>query len=117
MTRQGARAAVAVVALYALVLQAFLTGLLPVGAAQAHGFAELCAPAQDGSGQPARHDGKGCCTAACAPLALPVPDPLAAAAVAWPPRAAIILAFSAAAPPPARGPPVESHSPRGPPRA
>ena len=121
MNRQGGemrrgRAAIAIAALYALVLQAFLLGMLPVPGAEAHGFAELCAPLQDASGKPAKHDAKGCCTVACAPLALPLPQQDAAFA-AWPSRASVRVVFDVAAPPPARGPPIHAHSPRGPPQA
>lgn len=115
-TNRGVRATIAVVALYAFVLQAFFTGMLPMGGAQAHGFAELCAPAQGDGEAPAKHDARGCCTAACAPLAMPLPS-LDLATLAWPMRAATLAVFDAALPPPARGPPIHAHSPRGPPAA
>lgn len=113
---RGARATIAVVALYALVLQAFLTGTLPVTSAQVHGFGEICAPADPGSEAPAKHEGKGCCTAACAPLAAPLPV-LDVSTLAWPARSAVVAAFPAASPPPARGPPIHDRSARGPPLA
>lgn len=112
---QGVRATIAVVALYGLLLQAFLTGFLPMGGAQTHGFAELCAPAQD-SGAPAKHDKAGCCTAACISAAAPPPEQIATA-LSWPLRKAQGFAFREAAQPPARGPPLDDHPPRGPPTA
>lgn len=113
---QGARATIAVIALYAFVLQAFLVGMLPMAGAQAHGFAELCSPAGSDGGAPAKHDAKGCCTAACAPLAIPLPT-LDVSALAWPRRTTHIALVETALPPPARGPPIHAHSPRGPPAA
>ena len=115
-TSQGARATIAVVALYAFVLQAFFTGLLPVAGAKAHGFAELCSPVSGDGEAPGRHDAKGCCTAACAPLAVPLPQ-ADAASVPWSRRATSRVVSAQTAPPQARAPPVHDHSPRGPPAA
>ncbi|TDR93689.1 hypothetical protein [Enterovirga rhinocerotis] len=113
---RGARATIAVIALYGLVLQAFLTGFVPIGGADAHGFAELCAPVQDAGESPAKQPHQACCTLACSPLAAPVPEASAAPA-AWSHRQAVAVSFPASAPPPARGPPVHAHAPRGPPAA
>lgn len=111
---QGARATIAVVALYAFVLQAFLAGMLPVPTANAFGFAELCSPSPGDGGVPTKHDAKDCCTAACTPVAIPLPNH-DASAIAWPARRLATALFDPALPPPARGPPIHSHSPRGPP--
>lgn len=113
---QGARATIAVVALYAFVLQAFLTGFVPADGPAAHGFSELCAPLHQDDGAPAKQVHKTCCATACSPFAAPVPE-APAASVAWPQRVAVAVTFTASAPLPARGPPVHSHSPRGPPAA
>ena len=106
------RAAVAVVALYALLLQAFLAAALPVGPIAAAGV--VCAPSSAHSPSDERPVGgaTACCVAACLPLAAPVPaaaivvsalrDP---AAIAWPLRAS--LAFA--------GPSTHAWSARGPP--
>lgn len=112
---QGACATIAVVALYGLLLQAFLAGLLPLAGAQAHGLSEICAPLQDGGG-PAKHDAAGCCTAACNSVAAPPPDQIATS-LAWPRREAQSVALKQAVPPPPRGPPRDDHPPRGPPTA
>ncbi|UHC18257.1 hypothetical protein LRS73_10645 [Methylobacterium currus] len=104
------RALAAVLSLYGLVLQAFLTGLNPVPVAAGAGL--LC-PSHDtpGGGGPPVH-AHACCTLAChAPLAPPGP----ATAHAWPPRAAVVLSWSLAAAAPARASPARPASARGPP--
>lgn len=111
---QGARATIAVLALYGLVLQVFLAGLAPPVLGKAHGFAELCAPAQDGGEAPVKQDRHGCCAALCSPLATPL-APVGATLAAWPEASTRVV--SSTAPPAARGPPTRAHSPRGPPTA
>lgn len=113
---QRARATIAVIALYALVLQAFLTGLLPISGAQAHGFAELCSPVQDDGGAPKKHDGKSCCVTACASLAAPLPQ-VDTVSLAWPRLETTLVVFSGSPSPPARAPPIHDQSARGPPQA
>jgi hypothetical protein len=109
------RPAVALVAAYALALQALLSAFVPVAPALSAAVAALCAPDGDvGSGHPLQHDPP--CAAICAALghgiaeALPpaivvaVATPLAVAALTpgneWvPPRIAIRGPKSARAPP------------------
>lgn len=60
------RAALAVAALYGVLLQAFLSGLAPIPAT-ALDHAAICAPAGPSGpgGDGRRHDGAACCLAAC----------------------------------------------------
>ena len=106
------RALAAVLSLYGLVLQAFLTGLAPAPVAAGAGL--LCPAHQaPGGGGPPVH-AHACCTVACqTPLAPPGP----ATAHAWPPRAAVVLSWSLAAAAPARAAPARPASARGPPAA
>ncbi|HMO29715.1 hypothetical protein [Enterovirga sp.] len=111
---RGARATIAVAALYGLLLQAFLAGLALPDSVREHGVSGFCSPLQDEPGAPARHHQHDCCLLACASLP---PPPGAASALVTVPRAAIVLAFARTAPPPARAPPKGAHSPRAPPAA
>lgn len=111
---RGARATIAVVALYGLVLQAFLASFADPVSGQAHGASGFCSPVQGEQGAPARPDRHDCCLLACTSLP---PPPGGASALVSPPRAAIVLAFARAALPPARAPPKGAHSPRAPPAA
>ena len=114
----GARAVIALVALYGLFLQAFLSGMLPAPGVHGPDGISICAPAdaagpEERGGKPARHD---CCIAACpGPVAAP-PDPGATAA-AWPPRSAVRVSWTPADTILSTGPPVHAASARGPPSA
>ncbi|KMO31799.1 hypothetical protein [Methylobacterium aquaticum] len=106
------RALAAVLSLYGLVFQVFLTGLDPVPAAAGAGI--LCPSHQGPAGSAPLGHAHACCTVAChGPLAPPAP----AAADAWPPRAAIVLSWSVEAAAPGRKPPAGPASARGPPIA
>ncbi|KMO44348.1 hypothetical protein VQ03_03570 [Methylobacterium tarhaniae] len=106
------RAVAAVLSLYGLVLQAFLTGLNPVPVAAGAGI--LCPSHQAPAGSEPLAHAHACCTLGCpAPLTPPRP----ATAQAWPPRAAIVLSWSFAVETLARGPSARSASARGPPAA
>ena len=115
------RALVAVVALYGLLLQAFLAGFAPVPAFATAGHAEICAPIADtdeAAGHPvggARHE---CCLAACAAAATALPALDAASiAVDWPERASTRIARFGRDVPQATGPPRSALHARGPPSA
>lgn len=106
------RAIIGVIALYGLLLQAFLAAAHPVAMPDA---GILCAehePASPGSDRPLHHDHQ-CCTAAQGAQLAPapssdltaVPVPPAPARVAWRPEASR----------PRTGPPTHAHSARGPP--
>jgi hypothetical protein len=71
--RAVTRATITVVALYALLLQAFIGTLAGAGFTQAHGIAVLCAPA-DPDGAPAERGPCSHCVVACSPTFGPVPD-------------------------------------------
>ena len=113
-TVQG-RAIIAVIALYALVLQAFLGGLAPLPAAPLGGV--ICAE-HDSSSVPGDHgpacNQHACCTAAQAAQLL---HPLlsAFATIAWAPPRAVPAPWRDAGTAQARAPPDQSVSPRGPP--
>ena len=113
-TVQG-RAIIGVVALYALLLQAFLGGLAPAMPLPVGGV--ICAE-HDGSSVPDRHGPAchhhACCTAAQAAKLL---DPLlsASASVQWVPIRVASFLWRDAGPVRARAPPGQSVSPRGPP--
>ncbi|MEE8627271.1 MULTISPECIES: hypothetical protein [Methylobacterium] len=106
------RAVAAVLSLYGLVLQAFLTGLAPVPAAAGAGI--ICQSHQGAGGSEAVAHAHACCTVACPGLAAP-PEP--AAAEAWPARTATDLSWPGEAAAPIRGPPARPASARGPPAA
>ncbi|WP_142585801.1 hypothetical protein [uncultured Methylobacterium sp.] len=116
---RGARAVIAVLALYALVLQAFLGGLMPLaGPGDIH-----CAPAEAAGQAPgaashdkASHDHAACCVAAqAAATALPGREP--AVTSARPRPAAAPVAWAATADFNPRAPPGALPHPRGPPVA
>jgi hypothetical protein len=114
----GRRAAVAVLALYALVLQSFLGASASAG--MSVGAAPLCLHA-DGSGpplpgSPVRHPHANCCTAACATGSLARP-PLAFVNAAPPARAPGRAAFTAPRTLPRSVSPLHARSARGPPSA
>ena len=105
---------IAVLALYSLVLQGFLGGLMPVaGPGGVH-----CAPAEAAGQAPdtTTHDHAACCVAAQAvATALPGREP--AAMLARPRPAAASVAWAAAADFNPRAPPRALPHPRGPPVA
>lgn len=109
------RAAIAVLSLYAFLVQAFLGGLMPMPAA-ADG---LCAqhPGSDSAPGSTLPQGHGdCCTAAqLGGTALP-PQP-AYTAIAWTFRVSDQSIYATVDGPRPRGPPDRSASPRGPPSA
>lgn len=114
-TVQG-RAIIGMVALYALLLQAFLGFATPARAVGLPG-AVLCA--EHGSGAPdnetVAHHAHPCCTLVQAgSVALPVSEP---AVVAWPFAPASRLAWQPEAERPKTGPPRTATSARGPPAA
>lgn len=115
------RAIIGVIALYALVLQAFLTALAPTAAlAQARPADILCAEHAEGAGAPGDH-GPACLHHACclhaqgAELGLP-PTVAAFAQAVWP-RETIAPTWPAATTARARAPPDPAIGPRGPPAA
>jgi hypothetical protein len=115
------RAVTAVIALYALVLQAVLGGLMPLPSAVDHGVLCLGQAGDEDTGQvqnPAaeHHAHLPCCTVPGAVLGPILPEP-SAQAVAWPPRVVTRLAWRFDAPVRARGPPGTFPHPRGPPVA
>lgn len=113
-TVQG-RAVIAVIALYALFLQAFLGGLVPLPSIPVGGV--ICAE-HDGSTVPSDHgpacQHHTCCTAVQAAQLL---QPLlsAFATVAWAPTRVASAQWRDAGTVRARAPPDQSVSPRGPP--
>ena len=114
------RAIIGAVALYGLLLQAFLTGMAPQGAPalDAGIHAALCAPAdgQGGGDQPARHAKHDCCLAASVAVAASSLD-RAETAVAWPARRSTRVSWTAVDYQPTTGPPRSATSARGPPSA
>ena len=111
------RAIIAVIALYALVLQVVLSGLIPLPSVPVGGA--ICAEHDDstmpGDHGPACQHLACCTTAQAAQLLLPVL--LAFAAVAWPPPRLASAPWRDAVAVQARAPPNQSVSPRGPPTA
>jgi hypothetical protein len=109
------RIAVATLALYGLLLQAFLAGLSPaVSGPLGSGICAASGPFEPGpSGQPHRDKGDLCCLLACGmgPPPLPVlseasrPRPAIARSVQWTPAPALV----------ARGPEMGAVGARGPP--
>lgn len=97
--RHHARAAVALIAAYAIVLQALLLAVgSPVAEPAGFGAHSLCSAAAAGSSAPARHTSDcagpcpGCC---CNPAAGPAPAP----AVAYAPAALAVAPIAIIAPP------------------
>ena len=114
--RRRLGAVIWMIALYGLVLQAFLAGATaPVLAA---GGSALCAALDhDGDGAPGpdpHHDHACCLAAPTAALPAPTAD---VSAVAWPPGASLAFTSPARTRPPATGPPSRPHQPRAPPLA
>jgi hypothetical protein len=111
------RAIIGVIALYALVFQAFLAALAPALPRLDGGI--LCAEHLTASGTPADDElpcgHHACCTQVQAAHFLP-PAQVASATAIWPPRAAPVP-WRAAATIRARAPPDQGTSPRGPPAA
>lgn len=109
-----ARAAIAVAALYALALQAFLGGMMPM---PAHAEGPPCTTAGPaGPDEPASHDRTGCCTPARMP-ASDLPARADAMAAAWPARVAMRIAWLRPAPTRTRAAPGSAARARGPPVA
>lgn len=115
-TVQG-RAIIAVIALYALALQAFFGGLAPLPAAPFGGVicAEHSGSSAPGDQAPACHQ-HACCTAAqAAQLLHPLQSTFAV--VAWVPIVVASAPWCDGGTVQARAPPDQSVSPRGPPAA
>jgi hypothetical protein len=110
------RAITAVIALYAFVLHAVLSGLVPLPVASAHGILCLGQTDDAGPGAPdsthAHH--QPCCTVAGPMLQAALPE-VAPRAVVWPDRAASRVAWHRESSVSARGPPGTIPHPRGPP--
>lgn len=109
---------VAAVALYALLLQAFLVTLAPTGTFDPLSTGVICAHDANGAPTndlPLRH-AHDCCTAACLSVATPAPDP-DASAIVWPERISAVIAWFDGASPAKTGPPSYASSARGPPSA
>lgn len=110
------RTVTAVIALYAFVLHGFVAGLLPLpsplhGNAPCLGQIDADGHAPDGATS-AHHP--ACCTAPG--IVATAEDPLlAVAAIVWPPRPAVRLAWRTEMQKTARGPPGSIAHPRGPP--
>ncbi|WP_457104783.1 hypothetical protein [Methylobacterium sp. P5_C11] len=109
------RAAIAVLALYAFVLQAFLGGLMPVPAA-ADGLCAQHAASDAEPGKTLPHGHGDCCTAAQATGAA-LPARPAPAVLAWDPEAAFQPNWTMPDRRRARAPPDGLAAPRGPPAA
>jgi len=112
---QSRRRIVALVAAYAVALQAFLSAFVPTAAATFDPLAMLCSHDDDGAGsQPAQHDPR--CAQLCAAMSqgASAPLPPAVAALAGPPQAFTEIAIVGDAVHP-RIVWVGSHAPRGPP--
>ncbi len=112
------RAAVAVVALYGLLLQALLTSMASPPPAAGPGLSAICSPNggdhASPDGQPTSHDRHGCCTAACAATIMATPAP-SHGLVAWPRRDTTNVLWRTAHTILPTGPPVFAASARGPP--
>lgn len=109
------RAVIAVLALYAFVLQAFLGGLMPI-AATADG---LCAQhaAFDSAPEGLPPHGHGDCCKAAQATGTALPPRIAPASAAWRPEHRGGVAYGVVGQIGARAPPDRSASPRGPPSA
>lgn len=110
------RAITAVIALYAFVLHAVLSGLVPLPVSASHGI--LCLGSTDDAG-PAVPDSahahhQPCCTVAGPMLHAALPD-VSARTIVWPARATSRVTWSREASVSARGPPGTIPHPRGPP--
>jgi hypothetical protein len=109
------RAAIAVLALYAFVLQAFLGGLMPIPAG-ADGLCAQHAASDAAPGKALPHGHGDCCTAAQA-SATALPARAASAVIVWTIAAASRPAWAMTDGPRARASPGGIASPRGPPAA
>ncbi len=109
------RAVIAVLALYAFVLQAFLGGLMPMPAA-ADGICAQHSAGEPDFGKAAAHGHGDCCTAAQA-VGTALPPREVPATVAWIAPASACAGVGQPAEPCARPPPGGGTSPRGPPTA
>ena len=112
------RRTIAIVAAYAVALQALLLAFVPMAAAPLSGpFAILCShDSADGTGQPARHDLP--CAALCAALGHGVSGPLPPGVVTLVAELRLFTALAPTGPwalPPIAG--TDPHAPRGPPLA
>jgi hypothetical protein len=109
------RAGIAVLVLYAFVLQAFLGGLMPLPAS-ADGLCAQHAASDSAPDRPAQKAHGTCCTAAHASGAALPPRP-DQAAITWPAMSDARAAGGTLARHRPRAPPDRSASPRGPPSA
>ncbi|WP_244507386.1 hypothetical protein [Methylobacterium phyllostachyos] len=109
------RAAIAVLALYAFVLQAFLGGLMPIPAA-ADGLCAQHAASDSTPDRPLTHGHGDCCTVAQA-TGTALPARAALVSVAWIAGDHGGVAHRAVGQIGPRAPPDRSASPRGPPSA
>jgi len=109
------RAAIAVLALYAFVLQAFLGGLMPIPAAAGGLCAQHAASDSTPNGLPAHGHGD-CCTVAQA-TGTALPARVAPAIIAWTAEDRGGPAYRDVDRTGTRAPPDRSVSPRGPPSA
>ncbi|MGU3359571.1 hypothetical protein ACLBWX_04475 [Methylobacterium sp. M6A4_1b] len=110
------RAITAVIALYAFVLHATLSGLVPLPVSSAHGI--LCLGQSDDAGpgapDPAHAHHQPCCTVAGPMLQAALPE-VVARTIIWPVRTASRVAWRRESLVSARGPPGAIPHPRGPP--
>ena len=110
------RAILGLVALYGLLLQAFLAVATP-SAATVDPLGFICSHDASGSPDqhhPVRHDHPCCTVAHLAPL---LPPAVAATVLAWTPPDAVRVDWRPEAAIPKTGPPTRQHSARGPPLA
>jgi hypothetical protein len=114
-SHRAGRAIIGVIALYALLLQAFLGFATPSLALGPDGI--LCTVHESGQsdGKPATAHKHECCLPAHAGAFLPPPD--GATDLAWRAPVSHILVWRPAFDVPTTGPPDTSHRPRGPPLA
>lgn len=110
------RGVVGALAIYAVLLQAMLTGM--AGPALSAGDPSICAPtsehAADPANAPAHQTGHMCCLAACTAALSRLPS-AAGAVVAWPVRTATRIAWAPAGEQLTTGPPRSATRARGPP--
>ena len=113
---QSRRRIVALVAAYAVALQALLSAFVPLGSLTSlDPLAMLCSHADDAAGgQPSQHDAP--CAAICAAITQSISGPLppVVAAIAGPPQTFIEIAIAGDGTR-SRIVWIESHAPRGPP--
>ncbi len=111
--RMHGRAILGVVALYALLLQAFVAAATPSGPIDLAGF--ICQhESSSPPDHPIRHDHQ-CCTAVH--IGNIAPPPSSAMLVGWASPRAVTLLWRPEVAIPKTGPPTRSHSARGPPSA